>query len=51
MKKTNNQDHPEVSDIKNICDISPNTEETKEICKTLKKEKNKPKKEIKPQAS
>jgi hypothetical protein len=32
QKNKNVKEHPEVSDMKNICDIAPNTESTKDIC-------------------
>ena len=35
MKKMKNE-HPEVEDIKNICDIFPDHKSTKNICDTLK---------------
>ncbi|WP_165482656.1 hypothetical protein [Legionella gresilensis] len=43
MKKNDkNLDHPEVEGLKNICQITPKTDSTKDVCDTLKK-KNKPK--------
>jgi hypothetical protein len=39
MKKNEPKEHPEVKDIKNICDIAPNTKTTKKICAQLKKNK------------
>lgn len=41
MKKRINKgkDHPEIKEIKNICDIAPNASKTKTICHKLKKEK------------
>lgn len=38
MKKTD-KDHPEVKDIKNICEISSNTKTTKEVCDVLHQHK------------
>ncbi len=35
--KNGNKDHPEIQDIKHICDISPDLKETKDVCETLKK--------------
>ncbi|BCA95867.1 hypothetical protein TUM19329_22280 [Legionella antarctica] len=32
------KEHPEIEDMKNICDISPNLRETKDVCDKLKKE-------------
>lgn len=37
MKKTT--EHPEVTDIKNICDISPKTKATKSVCDKVNNEK------------
>ncbi|MCL5271854.1 MAG: hypothetical protein M1486_00750 [Gammaproteobacteria bacterium] len=33
-----NEDHPEIENIKNICDISPDTKETKDVCEKVNKE-------------
>ncbi|STX29424.1 Uncharacterised protein [Legionella beliardensis] len=42
-KKDKNKAHPEVEGLENICHITPNTDSTKEVCRTLKKEdKTKP---------
>ena len=36
MKKNNvEKDHPEVANIKNICDVSPNTKITRDVCKKI----------------
>jgi len=35
MKKENQKDHPEISDIKNICDVSPHTKGTSDVCDKL----------------
>ncbi|CZG38375.1 TPA: hypothetical protein KKW30_000739 [Legionella pneumophila] len=36
MKKNNKQkDHPEVKEIENICDISPKTKITKDVCEQV----------------
>ena len=35
MKKTEQKEHPELTDLKNICDIIPNEKTTKNICNTL----------------
>lgn len=35
----NNTEHPEVKDIQNICNISPNAEETKQVCKKVNQAK------------
>ena len=45
MKKNNGQkEHPEIIDIKNICDISPDTKTTKDVCEKVNNEdNNKPK--------
>ncbi|SFL76669.1 hypothetical protein [Legionella jamestowniensis] len=40
MKNHEKKDHPEIKDIKNICDVSPNTEQTKDVCDVHKKETN-----------
>ncbi|MBA2657842.1 MAG: hypothetical protein H0U70_12810 [Tatlockia sp.] len=46
MKDNDKKDHPEVEDLKNICDISPNDKKTRDICEPLKKEnKDRPKKD------
>ncbi|MFJ1268149.1 hypothetical protein ACD661_06240 [Legionella lytica] len=39
MKK-HKKEHPEVTDIKNICDITPNAPHTEEVCKEVKKQSN-----------
>lgn len=40
MKKNNKpKDHPEIENIKNICKVSPNTKNTKDICEKINKEK------------
>lgn len=36
--KTTVHEHPEVSDMQNICDISPNAEGAREICDKINKE-------------
>lgn len=42
MKKdTMKKDHPEVQDIKNICDVSADSKSTKSVCDKIKKEKKK----------
>ena len=41
-KKDKNKEHPEVEGLENICHITPNTDSTKEVCRTLKKDKAKP---------
>jgi hypothetical protein len=38
MQKGKNE-HPEVKDIKNICNITPDAETTKDICNKIKKDK------------
>ncbi|MFA5959212.1 MAG: hypothetical protein WC785_01690 [Tatlockia sp.] len=38
MKK-HAKDHPEIKEIKNICDILPNDKKTKAVCDVLKKNK------------
>lgn len=38
MKK-HKQEHPEVTDIKNICEITPKAKTTKNVCKKMKKAK------------
>ncbi len=37
MKRIN--EHPEVSEVKNICDISPKAKTTKKVCDKIKKER------------
>jgi hypothetical protein len=37
MKKTN--EHPEITEIKNICDVSPKTKLTKGVCDKLNNKK------------
>ncbi|WED42061.1 hypothetical protein [Legionella cardiaca] len=40
MKHNDKQkDHPEVTEVKNICDISSETKHTKDICEKVKKHK------------
>lgn len=40
MKKNGKQkDHPEIIDIKNICDITPETSITKDVCEKVNKAK------------
>ena len=40
MKKDNEQkEHPEVADIKNICDVAPKTKITKDVCEKINNEK------------
>ena len=34
------KDHPEVTEIKNICNISPQSPQAKDICKKISKGKN-----------
>lgn len=37
MKRDNQpNEHPEVKDIKNICDVSPKTKITKDVCNKIK---------------
>lgn len=38
MKDTN--EHPEVAELRNICDILPKTQMTQDICDKIKNEKN-----------
>lgn len=38
MKKI--ADHPEVMDIKNICDVSPKDKSTKNVCDKIERNKN-----------
>lgn len=33
-----NEEHPEIEDIKNICGITPDTKETKDVCEKVNKE-------------
>ncbi len=33
-----NKEHPEVKDIKNICDVSPATKDTKNVCDKINDE-------------
>lgn len=41
MKKIKKgKDHPEVRDIKNICDVSGNSKTTKNVCDKVKNKKN-----------
>ncbi len=37
MKKNN--EHPEVADMNNICDVSPHSKTTKEVCGKIRHEK------------
>jgi len=38
VEKNNEQkDHPEVTDIEHICDISPKTDITKDVCEKVNK--------------
>lgn len=37
---TVSKDHPEVTEIKNICNISPQTPQAKDICKKISEGKN-----------
>lgn len=39
MKKKSKKEHPEVNDLKNICDITPKNQDTKEVCDKVNKEK------------
>jgi len=34
-KKIKQKDHPEVTDIEHICDISPKTKITKDVCEKV----------------
>lgn len=36
------KEHPEVADINNICDVSPKTKTTKEVCDKVNKAKTSP---------
>lgn len=38
MKKNQPKEHPEVKDIKNICEITPKNPQTKNICEKVNKE-------------
>jgi len=42
MKKANdkNKEHPEIQNIKNICDISFKTKQTKDVCNQVNKNKS-----------
>ena len=44
MEKKRTNEHPEVKDIKNICDIAPKNQHTKNVCGKVNKEKSKSKK-------
>ncbi|WP_269057618.1 hypothetical protein [Legionella saoudiensis] len=44
MEKKSTNEHPEVKDIKNICDIAPKNQHTKNVCDKVNKEKPKSKK-------
>jgi hypothetical protein len=35
MEKEKQKDHPEISDIKNICEVSPHTKSTSDVCDKL----------------
>ena len=39
MKKEFQKEHPEISDLKNICDISPHTKGTSSVCDKLQNDK------------
>jgi hypothetical protein len=39
MKKTSKKEHPEIKDIKNVCEITPKSKNTKNICEKINKEK------------
>lgn len=39
MKKNN--DHPEVQDVKNICDISPDSDKSNPVCNQVNEDKDK----------
>ena len=41
MKNDKENDHPEIKNIKNICDISSDTKQTKKVCDILNKDKKK----------
>jgi hypothetical protein len=32
MKKVTRKDHPEIKEIKNICDVSPHAKTTHDVC-------------------
>jgi hypothetical protein len=40
-KKDKNVEHPEVRELKDICNITPNADSTKEVCDTLERDKSK----------
>ncbi len=42
MKNNEKNDHPEIKEIKNICEVSPTDKKTKDICDALKKNKKNP---------
>ncbi|WP_156412476.1 hypothetical protein [Legionella erythra] len=39
MKKTKNTDHAEIREIKNICDVSPQSKEAKNVCRVVNRNK------------
>lgn len=39
MNKENKREHPEIKDLKNICNITPEAKSTKKICRVLKDDK------------
>lgn len=58
MRKRSNKvpeknEHPEISEVKNICIIAPDNKNTKSVCDVVKKDHqaNKSLKEIKPPVS
>ncbi|WP_156413021.1 hypothetical protein [Legionella rubrilucens] len=39
MKKTKNKDHAEIKEMKNICDVSPQAKEAKDVCQVINRNK------------
>jgi ferritin-like protein len=41
MRKKSKNEHPEVKDIKNICEVTPKDPQTKSICEKINQDKPK----------
>lgn len=38
MSNDKDKEHPEVTDLKNICEVTPHSKETQKICELVKKD-------------